>query len=123
MRQTQVYYLYVWYLFYYTIVALINCIPVHSTFMMILVGCGLVVLTDLAPMTTRHLFIAPAITLQSAIACRIFRQTVLDIADIRSRVDERQDTIQFRRDVELSAAFSTNGMDVEGLVSDHAYFD
>ena len=74
-------------------------------------------------MTTRHLFIAPAITLQSAIACRIFRQTLLDIADIRSRVDERQDTIQFRRDVELSAAFSTNGMDVEGLVSDHTYFD
>lgn len=81
------------------------------------------VLTDLAPIITRHLFIAPAITLQSAVACRVLRETLLGIADIRSRSVERLDTIHFRRDVELSAAFRTSGMDAEGIVPDHAYLD
>ena len=80
----------------------------------------MMVLTDLAPVFVRPLFFAPSAAVLNILGCRIFRQTLLDIAGIRSQISSigNQDTIQFRFDVDLTDEFSANGMGAEGISSD-----
>ena len=87
---------------------------------MVIGVCGVMVVTDFAPIFIRHLFPVVGATAINVLGCRMIRHTLLGIADVQSRAATaaNQDTIQFQHDVELSDAFSTNGMGVEDTSSD-----
>lgn len=92
----------------------------HIGVAIVIGGCGVMVVTDFAPIFIRHLFPVVGVTAINVLGCRMIRHTLLGIADVRSRVATaaNQDTIRFQYDVELSDAFSTNGMGAEGISSD-----
>ncbi|TCD67893.1 hypothetical protein EIP91_011827 [Steccherinum ochraceum] len=67
--------------------------------------------TPTVPLVLHTIFVIPAIAMQNAIACRVFRETLLDIASVNSqRLDiGHQSSLQIRHDIDLSDMMSRNG--------------
>ena len=76
------------------------------------------ILAPAVPFYLRHIFIPPAVAAQNTLACRIFRQTLHGLAEVRSQRSStgQELTIQFCHEVdaELSSAFSRRGMGEDG---------
>ncbi|THH27549.1 hypothetical protein EUX98_g6639 [Antrodiella citrinella] len=68
--------------------------------------------TPTVPNVLHSIFIIPTIAMQNALSCRIYRETMLDIASVRSqRIDiVNQSPLQFQRDIDLSDMMSKNGL-------------
>jgi len=69
-------------------------------------------LTPAVPSTLHTLFLIPAVAMQNALACRIYRETLLDVTSVRTqRMDlAQQSTLQFQRDIDLSDVMNKNGL-------------
>ncbi|KAH8094632.1 hypothetical protein BXZ70DRAFT_349768 [Cristinia sonorae] len=82
------------------------------------VTCLIMLLTSAVPSVLHAIFIVPAVAMQNALACRIYRETLLDLSSVHTqRIDlGRQSPLQIRHDIHLSDMLSKNGLGTPGSV-------